>query len=269
MQERIHLVKGILSVESKPGSGTRVTVRVPVATAMVPAAIGESQYRVDAEMKMKRARILIADDHEIFSAAFRKLLEPDFEVVGCVSDGRMLLKAAQELKPDVVIADIGMPLLNGLDAGRELRRLLPLTKLIYLTMNPDSELANEAIRIGASAYLLKTSHPSELPKAIHDALRGVSYITPSIRRSLDEAFIRDPSAAPRSRELTTRQREVLQMLAEGKSMKEIAFILDVKLRTIQFHKYRVMEELGLKTNAEIVQYAMRHGMISSVEPPAK
>jgi DNA-binding NarL/FixJ family response regulator len=218
---------------------------------------------------MKRARILIADDHEIFSAAFRKLLEPDFEVVGCVSDGRMLLKATQELKPDVVIADIGMPLLNGLDAGKEIKRLLPLTKLIFLTMNPDSELAQEAVRIGASAYLLKTSHPSELPKAIHDALAGISYITPSIRRSMDEAFIRDPTGTPRSRELTPRKREVLQMLAEGKSMKEIAFILDVKLRTVQFHKYRIMEELGIRTNAEIVQYAMRHGMISSIEPQTK
>ena len=218
---------------------------------------------------MKRSRILIADDHEMFSAAFKKLLEPEYEVVGCVSDGRMLLKAAQELKPDVVIADIGMPLLNGLDAGREIKRLLPLTKLIFLTMNPDSELALEAIRIGASGYLLKTSHPSELPKAIHDALRGTSYITPSIRRSMDEAFIRDPNAAPRSRELTTRQREVLQMLAEGKSMKEIAFILDVKLRTVQFHKYRIMEELGIKTTAELVQYAMRHGMISSLESSTK
>ena len=218
---------------------------------------------------MKRARILIADDHEIFSAAFKKLLEPEYEVVGCVKDGRMLLKAAQELKPDVVIADIGMPLLNGLDAGREIKRLLPLTKLIFLTMNPDSELAQEAVRIGASGYLLKTSHPSELPKTIHDALRGMCYITPSIRSSMEEAFIRDPSGAPRSRELTARQREVLQMLAEGKSMKEIAFILDVKLRTVQFHKYRIMEELGIKTNAEIVQYAIRHGMISTIESPAK
>jgi DNA-binding NarL/FixJ family response regulator len=213
---------------------------------------------------MQRTRILIADDHEIFSAAFKKLLEPEFEVVGCVSDGRMLLKATQELKPDVVIADIGMPLLNGLDAGREIRRLLPRTKLIFLTMNPDPELAQEAVLIGASAYLLKTSHPSELPKAIHDALAGISYITPSIRRSMDEAFIRDPTRKLGARELTTRQREVLQLLAEGKAMKEIAFILNVKLRTVQFHKYRLMEELGIKTNAEIVQYAIKHGMVSSI-----
>jgi DNA-binding NarL/FixJ family response regulator len=162
-----------------------------------------------------------------------------------------------------------MPLLNGLDAGREIKRLLPDTRLIFLTMNPDSELAQEAVRIGASGYLLKSSHPSELPEAIHDAIRGVPYITPSIRQFMDEAFIRDPSAAPRSHELTTRQREVLQMLAEGKSMKEIASILELTLRTVQFHKYRIMELLEIKTNAELVQYAMRHGMIPSVEPRTK
>ncbi len=218
---------------------------------------------------MQRTRILIADDHEIFTAAFEKLLAPDYEMVGCVSDGRMLLKSAQELKPDVVIADIGMPLLNGLDAGREIKRLLPQTKLIFLTMNPDSELAQEAVSIGASAYLLKSSHPSELSKAIHDALAGLTYITPSIRRAMDESFIRDPTRKPGTRKLTTRQREVLQLLAEGKAMKEIAFILNVTLRTVQFHKYRIMEELRIKTNAEIVQYAIKHGIISSIESPMK
>lgn len=213
---------------------------------------------------MNRARILLADDHEICCAGFKKLLEPVYEVVGCVGDGRTLLKVALELKPDVVVADIGMPLLNGLDAAREIKRLLPHTKLIFLTMNPDSELAAEALRIGASAYLLKTSRASELPKAIEDALKGISYITPQVRRAMHERHIRDPKAAARPRQLTDRQREVLQLLAEGRPMKEIADILNIKLRTIQFHKYSIMEELGITTNAELVQYAMRHGIISSV-----
>jgi len=212
---------------------------------------------------MKRTRILLADDHEICCEGFKKLLEPKYEVVGCVGDGRALLKAAMEIKPDVVVVDIGMPLLNGLDAGRELKRSLPQTKLIYLTMNPDSDLAAEALRIGASAYLLKTSHASELLKAIEDALKGISYITPRVRRAMQVRFIRDPKAAARPHQLTDRQREVLQLLAEGRSMKEIADILNVALRTIQFHKYRIMEDLGITTNAELVHYAMRHGMIST------
>src|SRR5271166_3573062 len=175
---------------------------------------------------MRRTRVLLADDHEICCAGFKKLLEPEYAVVGSVGDGRALLKVAQDLKPDVVVVDIGMPLLNGLDAGRELKRLLPNTKLIFLTMNPDSELATEALRIGASAYLLKTSHASELPKAIEDALKGISHITPRVRRAMHEKYIRDPRAAVRPHQLTDRQREVLQLLAEGRPMKEIADILD-------------------------------------------
>jgi len=213
---------------------------------------------------MKRTRILLADDHEICCEGFKKLLEPKYEVVGCVGDGRTLLKAGVELTPDVVVVDIGMPLLNGLNAGRELKRLLPHTKLIYLTMNPDSDLAAEALRIGASAYLLKTSHAAELPKAIEDALKGVTYITPRVRRAMNEQYVREPKAATRNRHLTDRQREVLQLLAEGRSMKEIADILNVTLRTVCFHKYRIMEELAITNNAELVQYAMRHGMIPSI-----
>src|SRR5271157_2480889 len=212
---------------------------------------------------MKRTRILLADDHEICCEGFKKLLEPEYEVVGCVGDGRTLLKEGVELTPDVVVVDIGMPLLNGLDAGRELKRLLPLTKLIYLTMNPDSELAAEALRIGASAYLLKTYHASELPNAIEGALKGISYVTPQVRRAMHERFIRDPKATARPHQLTDRQREVLQLLAEGRLMKEIAVVLKVTERTVQFHKYRIMEDLGITTNAELVQYAMRNGMISS------
>ncbi len=185
-----------------------------------------------------------------------------YDVVGCVGDGRTLLKTAVELKPDVVVVDIGMPLLNGLDAGKEIKRLLPRTKLIFLTMNPDCELASEALRIGASAYLLKTARASELPLAIENALKGISYVTPRVRQAMKERHMRDPKAAERPRNLTNRQREVLQLLAEGRQMKEVASILKVTERTVCFHKYRLMEELGITTNAELVQYAMRHGIVS-------
>jgi DNA-binding NarL/FixJ family response regulator len=212
---------------------------------------------------MKRARILLADDHEICCEGFRKVLEPKYEVLGCVSDGRTLVRSTLKLKPDVVVLDIGMPLLNGLDTGREIKKMLPRTMLIFMTMNLDPSLAAEALRIGASAYLLKTSRSSELPAAVGDALKGITYITAEIRRMMDEAFIRDPKGAARAPQLTNRQREVLQLLAEGKQMKEVAYILDVTLRTVQFHKYSAMEELGITSNAELVQYAMRHGMIST------
>jgi DNA-binding NarL/FixJ family response regulator len=213
-------------------------------------------------MKMERTRILLADDHIMVCAGLAKLLEPRYEVVGSVEDGRALLKAAQELKPDVVVLDIGMPLLNGLDAARELKKRTPYIKLIFLTMETDSYIAAEAFRAGAAAYLLKTSGPSELMQAIQDAIRGVSYVTPQIGRAIENMFIRDPGAhAPKP--LTGRQREVLQMLAEGRSMKEIAYVLEIAHRTVRFHKYQIMEELGITTNSDLVKYAMRHGMISA------
>jgi DNA-binding NarL/FixJ family response regulator len=211
---------------------------------------------------MERVRILLADDHPMICAGFQKLLEPQYDVVGSVGDGRTLLKAAAELKPDVVLLDIGMPLLNGLDAGRELKRLMPDIKLIFLTMNPDFDLAAEALRIGASGYLLKNSQASELVQAVRDVVRGSSYVTPQIRDAMEEIFIRDPKAVNRPKHLTDRQREVLQMLAEGRSMKEIAHILQIKHRTVRFHKSRIMEELRISTNSELVQYAIKHGMIS-------
>jgi DNA-binding NarL/FixJ family response regulator len=212
---------------------------------------------------MTRTRILLADDHVMISAGFRKLLEPQYEVVGVVEDGRTLLKAAAELKPDIVLVDIGMPLLNGLDAARELKKQMPQIKLIFLTMNTDSDIAAEAFRAGASAYLLKNSQASELLHAVHDVVRGLSYVTPQISRVMEDRFIRNPRAANLARELTGRQREVLQMLAEGRSMKEIAFILQVSHRTVRFHKARIMEELGITTNSELVKYAMKQGIIST------
>ncbi len=212
---------------------------------------------------MSRTRILLADDHTMISAGFQKLLEPHYEVVGSVADGRALLKAAAELHPDVVLLDVGMPLLNGLDAARALKKTMPHVKLIFLTMNPDSDIAAEAFRVGASAYLLKNSQASELLQAVHDVVRGVSYVTPQISHAMEERFIRDPRSANRPRELTGRQREILQMLAEGRSMKEIAYVLQITHRTVRFHKARIMEELGITTNSELVKYALKQGIISA------
>jgi len=195
-------------------------------------------------------------------AGLAKLLEPHYEVVGSVEDGRALLKAAEELKPDVVLLDIGMPLMNGLDAARELKKRMPYIRMIFLTMESDSYIAAEAFRAGASAYLLKTSRPAELLQAVQDAVRGVSYVTPQIRRAMEDRFIRDPRGGAK-KQLTGRQREVLQMLAEGRSMKEIAYVLEIAHRTVRFHKYQIMEELGITTNSDLVKYAMRHGMTSA------
>ena len=211
---------------------------------------------------MKRIRILLADDHTMVCAGFQRLLEPEYEVVGIVEDGRALLKAAVELKPDVVLVDVGMPLLNGLDAGRELKKMVPSIKLIFLTMNPDPDIASEAFRIGASGYLLKNSHGDELLKAVRAVLRGISYVTPQIRQVMEQRFIQDPKALGRPKHLTPRHREILQMLAEGRSFKEIASILDITVRTVRFHKYEIMRELGIASNAELVQYAIKHALIS-------
>jgi len=213
---------------------------------------------------MVRTRILLADDHTMVCAGLQSLLEPHYDIVGSVADGRALLKTAAKLKPDVVLLDLGMPLLNGLDAARELKKTMPRVKLVFLTMNPDADIASEAFRIGASAYLLKTSQPSELSRAIRDVVRGISYVTPQISRAMEEIFVRDPKALNRPKKLSDRQREVLQMLAEGRSLKEIAYVLQITHRTVRFHKARIMAELGISTNSELVKYAINHGVISAV-----
>lgn len=212
---------------------------------------------------MTRVRILLADDHALICSAFQKLLEPKYEVVGSVGDGRALLKAALELKPDVVLLDITMPLLNGLDAGRALKKEMPSVKLVYLTMNTSYEFAEEALRAGASAYVLKNCESSDLLTAIDNALKGKTYVSLQIRRAMEQAFIRDPSSAGRPRHLTQRQIEVLQMLAEGRSLGEVAEMLNITYRTVRFHKLRIMEELGINSNMELLRYAMKHGMISA------
>jgi DNA-binding NarL/FixJ family response regulator len=208
---------------------------------------------------MTRPRILMADDHAMLLDAFRALLEPEFDVVGAVPDGRRLLEEFTRLHPDVVLLDIAMPLLNGLDAGRQLKALRKSVKLIYLTMNPDPDLAGEALRLGASGYVLKSSAFQELKQAIHEALRGRSYITPLIAGDAVGSLIGHQTSR---HELTMRQREVLQLLAEGRSMKEVGAILDVTPRTVAFHKYRMMEQLRLKTSAELVQFAVKQGVVA-------
>lgn len=213
---------------------------------------------------MTRVRILIADDHTLFCSLLRELLEPEYEVVGTVSDGHELLKAAMSLRPDVALVDIGMPSLNGLEAGRRLKQANPGLKLIYLTMNNNVEYAREALQAGASAFLLKNSQSSELLKAIRDALRGVFYVAPELRQAMNEIFIRDPKALDRPQRLTDRQREVLQMLAEGRSLREIASVLQISYRTARFHKSRIMTELGISKDADLVKYALTHGIISPV-----
>jgi DNA-binding NarL/FixJ family response regulator len=205
-----------------------------------------------------RPRIVIADDHLLMAQALEHLLAADFDVVATVGDGHALLGAADDLKPSLVVVDIGMPLLNGLEAGEQLRARHPEIKIIYLTQNRDPRLAAEALRRDASGYLLKDAAASELVAAIRAALAGRRYVSPSIAGDLaDEELTGDT----RTRALSAREREVLQLLAEGKSMKEVAAVLDISPRTVEFHKYRLMDRLGVKTNAELVQYAVRTGLI--------
>jgi DNA-binding NarL/FixJ family response regulator len=210
---------------------------------------------------MSRTRVLLADDHTLLLEGFKRLLEPEFEVVGAVAEGRALVAAARTLKPDVIVLDIAMPLLNGLEAARQLQGVSPLPKLIFLTMNPDPDIAAEALRVGASGYLLKTSAASELTKAIRDALHGLKYVTPTMKRELEEVFIEDPRARKRPRVLGPRQREVLQLLVEGRPMKEIAGILNVAPRTVAYHKYKMMADLRLKSTAELIQYAFKNKIV--------
>jgi DNA-binding NarL/FixJ family response regulator len=210
---------------------------------------------------MSRPRILLADDHVLLAQALEHLLQPEFDVVGTVSDGRALLKAAGDLTPDVVVVDIGMPLLNGLDAGEQLKALHPHIKVIYLTQNREPRFAIEAFRRQASGYLLKDSAASELTTAIRDALRGKSYVSPVIARGIQDEM-ETPVEQVELRELSPREREVLQLLAEGKSMKEVGALLDISPRTVEFHKYRIMELLRVKTNAELVQQAIKLGLIA-------
>ncbi len=212
---------------------------------------------------MHKPSILLADDHTMIAEAFRNLLEPQYEIVGTVADGRSLLEMAPKLKPDVIVLDIGMPLLNGLAAGQQLKQIMPKSKIISVTMNEDPDLASEALRTGGSAYLLKSSAASELLRSIHQVLRGGIYVTPQIKKGMADAFIRSPRPKPAQKKLTPRQTEVLQLLAEGHSMKQVGAILSLTPRTVAFHKYRIMEVLNITSTAELIQFAVRHNVVGA------
>jgi Response regulator containing a CheY-like receiver domain and an HTH DNA-binding domain len=210
-----------------------------------------------------KPRALLADDHSMMLAGLRKLMEESCEVVGTVEDGRALVEAAQRLEPELIILDIAMPLLNGIDAARQIKRLCPNTKLIFLTMQTSPTYATEALEAGASGYLLKHSAPVELPLAIDAALRGQRYLTPSILTPVVDRAV-NPERAPTVKNpvaaLTPRQREVLQLIGEGKGTKEIATLLDVSVKTVDFHKTRLMQQLDIHTTAELIRYAITQGL---------
>ena len=212
---------------------------------------------------MKKPRILLADDHKIVLEGLKSLLEPEFELVGTVEDGRALVAEAAKLRPDVIVADISMPQLNGIEAVRQIKDKDEKIKIVFLTMHPDPSYAASAFDVGASGFVLKHSAPSELITAIKEAIRGRTYITPLIAGDLIHTYQKgDSPDAPFLTELSSRQNEILQLLAEGKSAKEIGSLLNISARTVEFHKYRIMEHLNIKTSAELIQYAIKHGLIS-------
>lgn len=212
-----------------------------------------------------KPRLILADDHTMVAEAFVKVLSDNYDVVRVVADGMTLLKEAPELKPQVVVLDLGLPLLNGMEAGKRLKLLLPLTKIVVLTMNEDVDLAREALHHWASAYLLKKSAGSELVKAVETVLHHKTYVTPSIARRLREDFIRDPDPNHQIH-LSKRQMEVLQLLAEGHTMKEAGAMLNITPRTVAFHKYQIMNSHGLGTNSDLLMFAIKHHVVESPTP---
>ena len=211
---------------------------------------------------MKRPRVLLADDHKIVTEGLKGLLEPEFELVGTVEDGRALLAAAEKLRPDVIVADISMPLLNGIDSVRQIKKAHGEIKVVFLTMHPDVTYAVSAFEAGASGYVLKHSAPTELVTAIRSALNGKTFVTPLLAGEFMQLAKERTGQRDELTSLTPRQREILQLLAEGHSAKEIATVLNISSRTVEFHKYRIMKDLGIKSAAELVHYAVRHGIIT-------
>ncbi|HKB00946.1 MAG TPA: response regulator transcription factor [Gemmataceae bacterium] len=211
---------------------------------------------------MTRPRILLADDHRLVRETLAQVLESECEVVAAVADGRAVLTEAVRLEPDIVVLDVAMPLLNGLDAARQLRQTLPKVRVIFLTMNEDPDIATEAFRVGASGFILKNSAASELLQAIREVARGRSYITPLATQGLVDNLLRPPDPAARPVELSARQREVLQLLSEGHTMKEIARLLKITPRTVAFHKYAMMELLGATSNAELMRVAIKQHIVT-------
>lgn len=213
---------------------------------------------------MPKPRILLADDHALVLEGFRRILEGHYELVGTVGDGHALLEAARTLQPDIVILDVSMPLLNGIDAAAQLKKICPKAKIIVVTMHADTDYVRSAFEAGASAYVLKRSAVDELEQAIRAVVAGHSYITPLITKELVDVFVSKTSEkSGGTYSLTRRQREVLQMLAEGRTSKEIASLLNVSPRTVEFHKGQIMDHLNLQTTADLIKYALTHGIVSA------
>jgi DNA-binding NarL/FixJ family response regulator len=209
------------------------------------------------------ARILIADDHQLMADACKNLLEPEFLVVGIVTDGRDLADAVATLRPNIILLDIYMPRLNGLDAGEQVKKKNPGIKLVFLTMTLAADVAAEAFRRGASGYVLKQSAGTELLLAVRKVNRGESYLSPLVAKETVTFLLNKRDAFTEEKRITKRQSEILQLLAEGLSMKQVASVIDIKPGTVAFHKYRMMETLNIKTNAELLGYALKHQMIAS------
>lgn len=214
-------------------------------------------------MSMKRKRILLADDHVLMMDAVKNLLEPEYEVAGTFSDGGDLVEAAESLLPDVIVLDVNMPTINGLVAAGRIKAMLPQVKLVFLTMNLDKDTAARAFRSGASAYVLKTSAASELVKAIREVLRGGYFATESLCEGMIGSFVQNFKRMKSTPDLTLRQKEVLQLLVEGRSMAEVARVLNITPRTVAFHKYSMMENLNISSSAELISYAIRTGLVAS------
>jgi DNA-binding NarL/FixJ family response regulator len=213
---------------------------------------------------MKRTRILLADDHKIVLEGLKRLLEPEFDLVGMVEDGRSLVAQAAQLRPDVIVVDISMPLLHGIEAVRQIKKIDPSVKVVFLTMHPDVTYAIRAFEAGAAGYVLKHSASSELLTAIHEALQGRTYVTPIIAGELLQSYQAGMHHQPdKTKQLTPRQREILQLFAEGHSVKDIAQILNISPRTVEFHKYNLISTLNLKNFPGLIQYAITHGIVEA------
>lgn len=229
---------------------------------LLPTGFAATFSAVQRPSRMTRPRILLADDHRIVAEGLKSLLSQDFELAGMVEDGRALVEAAKRLHPDVIVADVAMPHLNGLAALTQLKKIDPDVKVVFLTMHQEVEYARRAIEGGAAGFVLKHSAPAELVAAIRAALAGKTYITPTLAGEVFAAIRQHPPDAPDPVALLTpRQREILQLLAEGRSAKETADVLGISTRTVEFHKYQLMENLKLHNSAELIHFAMKHGIV--------
>jgi DNA-binding NarL/FixJ family response regulator len=212
---------------------------------------------------MPRYRLILGDDHNLIIEGLRSVLSAEFDVIGVANDGRELVRQVERLKPDAVLLDISMPLLNGVEAARQIKKIAPRIKLLFVTQRPDREYVQMALQAGASGYVLKQAAASEVVGALREVFAGRFYLSPLLRRGIPEAFV-NPAQNPKDlfgAALTPRQRQVLQLVAEGKSTKETAAILHISIKTVDFHKAGIMEEVGLRTTAELTRYAMQQGII--------